>query len=185
MWIFHHLLHARAKTVVVRLLLSHSLAAAPKMFSFLPFIFDLLGEPHSPRAVCSIIRVSTVSRLGVTSKSLTLPIMGWVHELIAGSQLNYGVPPSAKGEEAVESYSNWSETAATHRLWFRENYFQSRFWPFWPFKNDWWRVWTRTWINCVLLARKLHWKAPIRSGGLLLWNEHVTQEFRWSAFCQV
>ncbi len=50
------------KTAVVKLLLTHSLAAAaPKMFSFLPFIFDLLSEPHSPQAAYLVVHVSAIN----------------------------------------------------------------------------------------------------------------------------
>lgn len=60
---------AYLRTVVKRLLLTHSLAAAAsKMFSFLPFIFDLLTgiKPHSLQAAYLVIHVAANNRLGVT-----------------------------------------------------------------------------------------------------------------------
>lgn len=50
------------KTAGMKLLLTHSLAAAaPKLFSVLPFILDLLGEPHSPQAAYLVVHVSTIN----------------------------------------------------------------------------------------------------------------------------
>lgn len=50
------------KAAAIKLLLTHSLAAAtPKMFPFLSFIFDLLGEPHSPQAAYLVVHVSTIN----------------------------------------------------------------------------------------------------------------------------
>lgn len=66
------------KTAVVKPRLTHSLAAAaPKMFSFLPFIFDLLGEPHSPQAAYLVVHVSTINWLGVTDKCLNPMSASW------------------------------------------------------------------------------------------------------------
>lgn len=79
LWVFfscaYHLLHVSTplKRCISKLQLTHSLVVvAPKMFSFLPFIFDLLGEPHFPRAAYLVVHVSAIKWLGGTA--LTPPV---------------------------------------------------------------------------------------------------------------